>query len=186
LIVADVSGHGQAVAEMSASLRTLMRKNINSKSQTGLVRALNRQFAELAQMSRFATAVVATYLAHRRRLTVCNAGHPHPLWYRAATGRWALLAPEAAAEDVGASNLPLGLDDETPYDQFSVPLGPDDVVMVYTDALMEAEMRRGACSARRGCWRSPATWTRATRGPSARRCWPAWTAIGAAGRTTTT
>ena len=76
LILADVSGHGEAVADMAVSLRALMRKNINSKSQTRLVCALNRQFAALAQMSRFATAVVATYLATRKTLTVCNAGHP--------------------------------------------------------------------------------------------------------------
>src|SRR3954452_20426776 len=59
LIVADVSGHGAAVAELAVALRTLMRRNINSKSQTRLVGALNRQFAALAEMSRFATAVVA-------------------------------------------------------------------------------------------------------------------------------
>ena len=101
LIVADVSGHGRAVAEMAASLRALMRRNINSKSQTSLVKALNQQFAELAQMSRFATAVVATYLAHRRRLTVCNAGHPRPLWYRAAAGSWELMveARDGAGRD---------------------------------------------------------------------------------------
>ena len=138
LIVADVSGHGTAVAELAVALRALMRRNINSKSQTGLVRALNRQFAELAHLSRFATAAVATYLAHRRRLTLCNAGHPRPLWYRAARREWDLLT-EADQAAVEASNLPLGLDDETPYVQFSVPLEPDDVVMIYTDALIEAE-----------------------------------------------
>src|SRR5882757_735567 len=63
LIIADVSGHGEKVGEFSDALRTLMRRNINKKSQEGLVRALNRQFAELAQLRRFATAVVATYLA---------------------------------------------------------------------------------------------------------------------------
>src|SRR5690348_11222839 len=37
LIVADVSGHGAAVAEISRALRTLMRQNINRKSQARLV-----------------------------------------------------------------------------------------------------------------------------------------------------
>lgn len=135
LIVADVSGHGEDVAGFSASLRTLMRKNINTKSQTALVRALNRQFAEMAQLRRFATAVVATYLATRRRLTVCNAGHPRPLWYRASSGRWALL--DRGGDDA-PGNLPLGLDDETPYRQFAQDLGPGDLVLFYTDALIEA------------------------------------------------
>jgi serine phosphatase RsbU (regulator of sigma subunit) len=134
VILADVSGHGADVADVSVSLRALMRKNINNKSQTALVRALNKQFTELAQLRRFATAVVATYLAVGQTLTVCNAGHPRPLWRRADTGQWALLD-----QDVGsAGNLPLGLDDETPYNQFTVPLGRDDLVLFYTDALIEA------------------------------------------------
>lgn len=134
LIVADVSGHGAEVAEVSNDLRTLMRKNINTKSQTHLVRDLNRQFAALAQLRRFATAVVATYLATKKTLTVCNAGHPRPLWYRAGAGEWVVL--DRHVGDVG--NLPLGLDDESPYHQFTVTLGRDDLVLVFTDALIEA------------------------------------------------
>jgi serine phosphatase RsbU (regulator of sigma subunit) len=134
LVVADVSGHGAHVAEFSDALRALMRKNINTKSQTRLVAALNRQFGEAAGSLRFATAVVATYLATRQTLTVCNAGHPRPLWYRAAAGQWGLLDREL----VGAGNLPLGLDDESPYHQFTVALGREDVVLFYTDALTEA------------------------------------------------
>jgi phosphoserine phosphatase RsbU/P len=137
LILADVSGHGEAVAEMAVSLRALMRKNINSKSQTRLVRALNREFSALAQLRRFATAVVATYLATKKTLTVCNAGHPRPLLYRHDAKTWGVMTPEFAAK--GAANLPLGIDDETPYDQFAVTLGRGDVVVIYTDALTEAQ-----------------------------------------------
>lgn len=134
LVVADVSGHGEEVADFSESLRSLMWKNINTKSQTRLVGALNRQFGMRAQSLRFATAVVATYLATKRTLTVCNAGHPRPLWHHAASGGWGLLDHELA----GRGNLPLGLDDDSPYDQFAVNLGPGDVLLFYTDALTEA------------------------------------------------
>src|SRR5262249_45788163 len=134
VVVADVSGHGARVAEFSDALRTLMRKNINTKSQTRLVKALNRQFGEAAQARRFATAVVATYLANRRTLTVCNAGHPRPLWYRAESGTWILLD----AISVARGNLPLELDDESPYSQFTVNLGRGDLLCFYTDALTEA------------------------------------------------
>src|SRR5262249_54083644 len=54
LILADVSGHGASVADMARSLRDLMRKNINRKSQPRLVRNLNRQFTDLAKFRRFA------------------------------------------------------------------------------------------------------------------------------------
>jgi phosphoserine phosphatase RsbU/P len=134
LIIADVSGHGERVAEFSAFLRGLMRQNINKKSQTELVRTLNRKFTEMAQFRRFATAIVATYLATRRSLTICNAGHPRPLWYRAGADRWELLDHSVQ----GAGNLPLGLDDETHYRQFALDLAPGDMILFYTDALTEA------------------------------------------------
>ncbi len=97
---------------------------------------MNRQFAELAQLRRFATAVVATYLATKRSFSVCNAGHPRPLWFQAATGEWSILAPEAVAQR--AANLPLGIDDESDYEQFAVALGVGDLIVIYTDALIEA------------------------------------------------
>ena len=134
LVVADVSGHGAEAAGFSHALRELMRKNINTKSQTRLVGELNRQFGEKARLLRFATAVVATYLATQKTLTVCNAGHPRPLWYRAETREWCPLDNQL----VGAKNLPLGIDDETAYGQFTVRLGRGDFVLFYTDALTEA------------------------------------------------
>jgi serine phosphatase RsbU (regulator of sigma subunit) len=138
LILADISGHGEAVSEVATALRNLVRRNINTKSQTRLVQALNRQFAELAQMRRFATAVVVTYLATTDRLTLCNAGHPRPLWYRAATGDWAVLSSEAPGAAAQPANLPLGLDEDTPYDQFSLALERGDYLLLYSDALTEA------------------------------------------------
>jgi serine phosphatase RsbU (regulator of sigma subunit) len=138
LIVADVSGHGSAVAEFALALRSLMRKNINRKSQARLVGALNRQFGEHAQSRRFATAIVATYLANAQRLTVCSAGHPAPLWFRADRSEWALLNHAAARRDPRAANLPLGIDDQGAYDQFAVRLGRGDYILLYTDALIEA------------------------------------------------
>lgn len=139
VIIADVSGHGAEVAEVAGKLRTLMRRNISNMSQTRLVRALNREFAALAEDRRFATAIVATYLAHRRRLTVCNAGHPRPLWYQADARDWVVLTAESAGRVTRPGNLPLGIDDDAPYTQFSVPLARGDLVLFYTDALTEAK-----------------------------------------------
>lgn len=142
-ILADVAGHGAAVAEVARGLRTLMRRNINRKSQERLVLELNRQFAELAQLSRFATAVVGTYLTRGDKLTVCNAGHPRPLWYRAATGQWSFLFGPTEDNDEVLSNLPLGVDETTTYSQVEITLGQGDLLFVYTDALVEATNAQG-------------------------------------------
>jgi serine phosphatase RsbU (regulator of sigma subunit) len=92
LIVADLAGHGESAAEAALGLRTLMRKNINRKDQSRLVRDLNRQFLKQSQMRRFATSVIATYLTARDTLSICNAGHPRPLWYHADSGDWEIVS----------------------------------------------------------------------------------------------
>ncbi len=137
IVLADVSGHGASAAEFSIFLRSLLRKNINQKSQKRLVERLNRQFTEMSAMRRFATALVITYLASRDRLSVCNAGHPRPLYYHAKHGTWSLLAQHSSDQDVG-SNLPLGLDEATSYQTYDVDLGRGDLMCFYTDALTEA------------------------------------------------
>ena len=88
LILADVSGHGSVVAETAVNLRSLMRRFMNAKTQHSLVHDLNREFTRLEQAGRFATAIVATYLSQRKRFTICNAGHPRPLWYRRTSNSW--------------------------------------------------------------------------------------------------
>jgi phosphoserine phosphatase RsbU/P len=142
LVVADVSGHGASVAEFSLALRGIVRKNINQKSQRRLIQQLNRQFTEMAELRRFATALVATYLASTDRISVCNAGHPRPLFRRAADGDWSLLSP-SRTDDARITNLPLGLDEETRYGMFDVELGRGDLLMFYTDALIEAADSEG-------------------------------------------
>lgn len=142
IVVADISGHGASVSEFSRSLRSLLRNNINQKSQKKLVEKLNRQFTELAGMRRFATALVMTYLASHDRLSVCNAGHPRPLYYRASEGAWSLLS-SPSRQQKSPGNLPLGLDEETGYHTFDVALGRGDLLAFYTDALSEAADSRG-------------------------------------------
>lgn len=142
LILADISGHGASVAELAHSLRGLMRRNINRRDQTRLVQALNREFGALAKMNRFATAVVATYLTDDDTLTVSNAGHPRPLWRRAATGVWSVLTPDGP-ESAALSDLPLGIAAEMAYTRHEIALAPGDLFLLYTDALTEAESPDG-------------------------------------------
>jgi serine phosphatase RsbU (regulator of sigma subunit) len=135
--LADVAGHGQTASAMAIELRNLMRRSINTPDQTRIARALNKSFGELAQAGRFATALLATYYAPSDHLIVCNAGHPRPLWYRASLGRWQALDEHPAARSPDVANLPLGIITPTRYSQFAVPLEPDDIVVLYTDSLLE-------------------------------------------------
>lgn len=142
LIVADLSGHGRSASASALKLRGLMRKNINRPDQARLVAALNKQFLADSQMRNFATAIVATYLTKGDRLTICNAGHPRPLWRRAKAQSWHLLAP-ASPSGGPVSDLPLGIDEDTSYSQQVLALDKDDLLVFYTDALIEAEDANG-------------------------------------------
>ena len=139
LLLADVSGHGQSVASTAADLRTLMRRFVNRLDQKEVVRLLNEHFTALSRHGSFATAVLTTFFAPTRRLSLCNAGHPRPLLFRATEGRWSLLGhghdhPEKKA----LSNIPLGMFQIADYEQLDVELDPGDCLVSYTDALMES------------------------------------------------
>lgn len=140
VIIADVAGHGEQVSATAVALRRLMRRYINRSDQTSLAHDLNRAFTESSEAGTFATAIVATYLADHRALIVCNAGHPRPLVFRRRTGLWGLIDDEAVERSsaVGVADLPLGVLEPTDYTQLALGLERDDLVLFYTDSLIEA------------------------------------------------
>lgn len=147
MIVADVSGHGAPVAKAAELLRRLMRKHSNYYEQGRLVEAVNAQFGEIAEATEgtaalFATAVVATYLAMTDELIVSNAGHPRPIRFDAGTGEWERVEGRLAATDQPC-NLPLGVLEDTRYPEYRTRLRADDVVVFYSDSLIEAKDAAG-------------------------------------------
>ncbi|MBN1489215.1 MAG: serine/threonine-protein phosphatase [Phycisphaerae bacterium] len=156
LAVADVSGHGAHVDPMARSLRQLMRKYINMLDQTRFAQALNREFPLEVGDDYFATVLLATYFAPTDHLIICNGGHPRPLWFSQRSQRWHPLDP--SLQDTGPSiaeakgtyalrpvaNLPLGVIEPTHYYQFDIQLAEGDVVLIYTDALIEVPRADGA------------------------------------------
>lgn len=147
-LVADVSGHGASVADVAEKLRALMRRYVNLVDQSRLVRGLNSEFHGLSRSGGFATAVVMTYFAPRRTLSVTLAGHPQPIIYRGRERRWSLL--EMPADGPGAANVPLGVMERATYDQATLRLDPGDMVVLYTDALIEARGPEGRVLGQRG------------------------------------
>lgn len=157
LIVADVSGHGAPVARVADALRRLMRRHSNHIEQAKLLEAINREFEQIhgdgAESDRtgpangaflFATAVVATYFSPTDELAVACAGHPRPIHIRqsGSVGLAKLIDPPHVGE--GPSDLPLGVLDSTHYNVVSVVLAPGDIVVFYTDSLIEAQDQSGA------------------------------------------
>jgi hypothetical protein len=143
LLLADVSGHGERVASIARQLRDLMRRFVNHLDQNAFVRSLNREFGAITQVGRFATAVVTTYWSPSGALELCNAGHPRPFWYRGRQRAWETIDQPAPARGAGVVNVPLGVVQLTRYEATRITLDPEDMVLLYTDSLIEAASPAG-------------------------------------------
>ncbi|HCD35031.1 MAG TPA: hypothetical protein DER01_21680 [Phycisphaerales bacterium] len=142
-LLADVSGHDSAAADVADDFRHMLRKHINKQDQTKLAVALNRDFEKENLAGRFITALIATYIPMTGHLVMCNAGHPRPLLYRAADKRWTYLDAEHHPQDDVPRNLPIGVIPDTDYLQFAVHLDTDDLLLTYTDGVTESRPQGG-------------------------------------------
>ncbi len=137
MLLADVSGHGGAVSHLAIALRDLMRRNVNYIKQTRFVQAMNGQFADFAEQGGFATALVTTFFAPTRTFSLCNAGHPAPLMCRANSSEWSELKSDVQPQHQ-VSDIPLGISGDVDYRQFDTKLRPGDMVLSYSDAVIES------------------------------------------------
>lgn len=136
LLLADVSGHGEDVAGIAVSLRDLLRENVNTIDQERFVSQMNREFTAVSQGDKFATAVVATFFEPTKSLSVSVAGHPYPIYYRAAEKRWVHLDP--SENDQGPENLPLGIMANSNYSKLKIATETGDMFLFYSDAFSES------------------------------------------------
>ncbi len=143
LMVADVAGHGAGVSETARTLRSLIRRYMNHIDQRRFVTAMNEAFTALVQTGRFATAVVTTYFSPTGEFALCNAGHPRPLAFSRAKNSWQFLDAESV-QGAEIENIPLGIVGDAAYEQFKITLARDDLVLFYTDSLVEAVCRDGS------------------------------------------
>jgi serine phosphatase RsbU (regulator of sigma subunit) len=139
-LLADVVGHGSVASETATSLRRLMASSVNILDQAKLVRVLNEEFAQLQQNGRFASAIVASYFRPTSVLTMCNAGHPPPIYYRARRKKWFQWSSENAPLSGRAqpTNTPLGMFGSVEYDLLKTTFEPGDLVLLYSDGVIEA------------------------------------------------
>ena len=143
VILADVAGHGSHVAETAQDLRSLMQHYVNFTSQKKFMQAMNQKFAEVTQDGRFATTVAMSFFAPKRKLSLSNAGHPPPMWYRASEQKWQVLGidPENLDSKIEA-DLPFGIIEDTGYQQTDITFQPGDMLL-HTDALIESHAADG-------------------------------------------
>lgn len=142
LLIADISGHGAKVSEAGERLRDLMRRHVNHIEQRQFLAEMNREFGEVRHAGGFATAVAASFFSPDARIAVTNAGHPPPMIYRGQTRQWVILDTDAH-ETSGLVDFPLGLIEGTEYGEIRFEASPGDLLVFYTDSLIESRSSAG-------------------------------------------
>lgn len=138
IALADVSGHGLAVEALGEKLKELMQRYLRALEQVGLMRDLNQAVREALDDVHYATMVAVGWHGRRGLLVVTNAGHPPPMWHRAATDQWSWLESQRPSERGRPVGVPLGLLTDIDYDRTVVKPQAGDLVVLYSDGVSEA------------------------------------------------
>jgi hypothetical protein len=134
--LADVAGHGSAVAATGTWMHAHLRRSVDVIDERKVLDRLNRRLNERGDV--MTTAVLATYYPPRRRLTVSYAGHPIGWLFRADTGSWAPLCdPVAPPRKPGLVDLPMGVGLTPTYSWHRFCVFPGDRMLLFTDGVLE-------------------------------------------------
>ena len=142
VVVGDVSGKGAEAAARTAMAKYMLRAfTVRNPGPASALFYLNNALAKDLEADRFATMVYGVFDASTRRWTIARGGHPPPLVYRLATGR------VEAYEDIDGAIL--GAFPDMTFEEASFDLEPGDILLLYTDGLIEARSDSGAFFGRR-------------------------------------
>jgi serine phosphatase RsbU (regulator of sigma subunit) len=140
LVVGDVTGHGVPSAMITAAAkaacdvaRYVYRDDV---TVTGLLEIMNHAIFESAQRRFVMTCFASIFDPQRRTITYANAGHNFPYLYRAGDGRG-----EFGSLMIRGNRL--GDDRNSRYEAKTTDLVPGDVLIWYTDGIVECENASG-------------------------------------------
>ena len=137
ICVADALGHGVPAALVMSVVRTALQSALTqrpdggTRSPAALLGAVNRTLTDLFDQQ-YVTAAIALVDAKAHTATLSLAGQP-PALVRHATGQ---------VEAIAARHVPLGISATTQFVDIQVPFLPGDVLVLYTDGVIEAEDAR--------------------------------------------
>ncbi len=133
IALGDVSGKGTAAALYGAVAIGIMRSLAPQKLQPAeMLRQMNQLVGERRIEGRFMTACFATWQKGRQKLRVANAGQSQPLLYK--SGR---------CDKIELTGFPLGIFEETSYDEWGVTLEAGDTLVFHSDGIAETANAEG-------------------------------------------
>ena len=144
----DVSGHGIASALMTARLASYLtgsspEQNValsidefglySMRSLPEVCARLNHLLIDDMETELYFTMAIADCDLRTGRVSMVQAGHPHPLVQRA----------DGSVLFVGGGGMPIGLFDQAEYSSFEIQLSPGDRLFLHSDGFTEAENASG-------------------------------------------
>ncbi len=139
LVMGDVSGKGVPAALLMGVIHGVVRSGWWSESSSHHEREseqLNRFLCERSSGDRFASMFWCYYDPLARLLRYVNCGHCPPLLARKKNG-------ELSVDRLEAGGPVLGMLPKADYEQTSLELSPGDLLLMYSDGLVEATNSRG-------------------------------------------
>ena len=129
----DVSGKGSAAALYGAvAIGTLRSLGSVKPRPANMLRAINSFLGERLIEGRFMTLCFASWNRRRRLLRIANAGQEQPI-----------LCHGGNCDRIPISGFPLGIFEETNYEERSYILDPGDVLALYSDGIGDAQAASG-------------------------------------------
>jgi sigma-B regulation protein RsbU (phosphoserine phosphatase) len=125
------------VSTLAERLREALHDHADHWDQSALIRQLNDSFFRISTAGKFATAVLLGHYVDTGEMLFTNAGHLPPLWFRSAAREWSFLQ-EATPYSREIADLPLGIISGTAYTQAAIQLDPGDLLLLYTDGIIES------------------------------------------------
>ncbi len=136
LMIGDASGKSIPGAMLMAVARSITRSEARDHEIPEIVmRETNGWVAQDVPPHTFVALAYATLDTAGRTLALANAGQLDPLVLRADGSLEYLTAP--------GPHLPLGILPDTPYEQATFTLNAHDLVLFYTDGVVEAQTAGG-------------------------------------------
>jgi sigma-B regulation protein RsbU (phosphoserine phosphatase) len=133
IAIADISGKGISAALLMASLQAALRSQVlvdgsEHMSTAELVSRLNKHLVRNTGDDRFATFFIAVYDSATRNLRYTNAGHLP-----------SFLICKDSALHLDKGGMVLGVLEDYSYEEGSVVVAPDSLLVGYSDGLVEPE-----------------------------------------------
>ena len=138
LIVADVQGKGLAAVQTAAVVLAAFRESAyDAPDLAWIAQHIELSLGHQAPAERFVTAVMAEIVQDGTEISLLNCGHPPPLLLSGGLAR--LAEPPETGLPLGLARIAAGERKE-----HTLPFGPGDRMLLYTDGISEARDKSGA------------------------------------------